>query len=157
MNRYKMLFITIAVTLFIFGCTPAEKPVDSAELGLSKTDVMEMPDPIVPVSSAGEPGENLKEEAYFEGSPPVVPHDVSEFLPIQLDNNACAECHVLPDEIGKEVAEGDPTPVPESHLTDLRKEPGTVTKQLIGARFVCTQCHAPQADATPLVVNTYEQ
>lgn len=155
MMRYKLLPIITAATFIIFGCAPTEEAVDPAELGLSKTDVTETPDPIVPVSSAAEPGESRTMEPYFEGSPPMIPHAIADFLPISMDNNACAECHVLPDEIGKERSESDPVPAPASHFTDMRNAPGEVTKQLIGARFVCTQCHAPQTDSAPLVVNTY--
>ena len=47
--------------------------------------------------------------------------------------------------------------MPASHYTNLRTDPGTVTGQVIGARFTCTQCHAPQADNDPPVANTYSQ
>lgn len=131
--------------------------VDDRELGLSKTSVFSTPDPIVATMEAKEPGESEPLEPYFSGSPPVIPHQVEDFLPIQLENNLCLDCHDQPDQIGEEREEGEPTPIPASHYTDLRHSPEQVTQELIGARFVCTQCHAPQTGAEPLVVNTYEQ
>ena len=69
----------------------------------------------------------------------------------------CLECHDLPDQIGQEPAPGEPSPMPASHYTDLRRSPDEVTQEVIGARYVCTQCHAPQTNAQPLVANTYRQ
>jgi cytochrome c-type protein NapB len=52
-------------------------------------------------------------------------------------------------------AKGAPTPMPPSHYTDMRNAPGTVAGKLIGSRYVCTQCHAPQASVKPLVGKTF--
>ena len=130
-------------------------PVEDSSLGLEQTSVYDTPDPIVASFPGGDPGENTTEDAYFNESPPMIPHAIDDFLPIRIGDNQCAECHDQQDSIGQEIAAGDPTPMPASHYTDLRNDPGTVTGQVIGARFTCTQCHAPQADAEALVVNTY--
>jgi cytochrome c-type protein NapB len=132
-------------------------PVEDSSLGLEQTSVTDTPDPIVASFTAGEPGENETEEAYFSESPPIIPHQVEEFLPIRIDDNQCLDCHDAQDAIGTELEAGDPTPMPVSHYTDLRNDPGTVTNKVMGARFTCVQCHAPQADAPPLVANTYQQ
>lgn len=139
------------------GCSGKANETEDSQLGLEKTSVFETPDPVVAAVAAGEPGENTTEEAYFNESPPMISHRIEDFIPIRIGENMCMECHDLPDMIGQEVAQGDPTPMPASHYTDLRNDPGTVTGQVIGARFTCTQCHAPQADAEPLVPNTYTQ
>ena len=44
-----------------------------------------------------------------------------------------------------------------SHFTEARADSGKTVKKASGARFTCTQCHATQVDAEPLVVNTYRQ
>jgi cytochrome c-type protein NapB len=139
------------------GDRTEETAVDADQLGLSKTSVFATPDPVVAGSSAGEPGENETVEAYFSGAPPLIPHQVADFMPIRIDENMCLECHDLRDQIDAATEPGDPTPMPASHYTDLRREPNDVTQQVIGARFDCSLCHALQADAQPLVANTYAQ
>ena len=131
--------------------------VEDKSLGLDKNDVFATPDPVVAPMKGGEPGENQRMAAYFEGAPPAIPHQIEEFLPIRADENQCLDCHDDPGSLGSPVAEGDPTLIPATHYTDLRRAPDKVTDALIGARFVCVQCHAPQHDAVPLVVNTYRQ
>ncbi len=113
----------------------------------------------------------------FQDAPPMIPHDVDGMLPIQVNNNQCVECHM------PEVASSmGATPVPQSHLTDFRPKTtiasdGRIAKNgkavdntssdklenisikkmtnLSGARFNCSQCHAPQSDGQ-LVENTFE-
>ena len=82
---------------------------------------------------------------------------MEEFLPITIGDNQCLECHDAQDAIGTEIAAGDPTPMPVSHYTDLRKDLAPVSDTVMGTRYTCVQCHAPQADAPPLVANTYRQ
>jgi len=153
------IFGLVVVAMLAQGCAGGEpaKALTDDELGLDKESVFATPDPIVASSTAKDPGENELLGAYFSESPPSISHDISEFLPIKIDDNMCMDCHDLLDEIGNEQAGGDPTPMPTSHYTDLRSNPGEVTANVIGARFVCTQCHATQVDAEPLVENTYRQ
>ena len=165
--KSRILFLGLALALLVLlaqACTGGGsdeavtgEAVTDDELGLSKTSVFSTPDPIVAGSTAKEPGENETLGAYFSGSPPAIPHDISDLVPIKIGENSCVECHDLRDQIGEELASGDPTPMPVSHYTDLRRKPDEVTTKVIGARFVCTQCHVPQSDAAPLVANTYRQ
>jgi cytochrome c-type protein NapB len=147
-----------------FGQTAPESAADAgaiavadAELGLSKTSVLDAPDPIVATQLAVQPGASQPQEGYFSGSPPLIPHTIEGMLPITASQNLCLACHDLPDQIGREIAPGNPTPMPASHYTDLRRDPTNVTQNVIGARFNCNQCHAAQTDAEPLVTNTYGQ
>ena len=147
-----------ALVLVLQGCGASQtKSIGDSELGLDKNAVFDTPNPIVATNAGGEPGENQRLGGYFEGSPPPIPHQIDEFLPIRIDDNQCVNCHDDISQIDEPVAAGDPTPIPASHYTDLRRNPEEVTQTLIGARFVCVQCHAPQHDATPLVQNTYQQ
>jgi len=146
-----------AVALLASGCAVEDAALADEELGLSKTSVFSTPDPIVAENTAGAPGENELLGAYFDGSPPTISHDIEDFLPITIGENLCIECHDLPEMIGEELDAGDPTPMPASHYTDLRRSPNEVTDKVIGARFTCTLCHATQADVQPLVANTYRQ
>jgi len=157
MKRAGEWIIVAAAVLMLIGCVPTEPSVNEDDLGLSKTSVFETPDPIVPSTTANDPGENATQAAYFSESPPVIPHRIEEFLPIRIDENLCMECHDAPDRIGETLEEGEAVPAPASHYTDLRNKPDEVTQTMIGARFTCTHCHAPQADVDPLVANTYRQ
>jgi len=99
-------------------------------------------------------------------------------LPITISNNQCTSCHA------PEVAPSmGALPYPVSHMTDFRpatkmvddkivKNGKTITNtssdtlehvttkqsdgKLIGARFNCTLCHAPQSTGKLAVENTFE-
>ena len=75
----------------------------------------------------------------------------AEVLPIVQDGNLCLDCHA----VGGEKVEGEPAPLPESHRTDLRNDPTTVRDEVAGARYVCTSCHVPTNDVSPLVENHF--
>ncbi len=155
--RTRTLIIAAAVALFV-GVVVADE-VKEEIFGLSGS-VFDIPDPLVAAASAGEPGSNQKLGSYSEGMPPLISHWTTGQLPITLEENLCLDCHHLPAKIGSEIGAGDVTPVPESHYVDTRKPGGTVPPadaalKLIGARYVCTQCHAAQTDAEPLVPSTY--
>ena len=159
MKTHVQILIAAAAILCLatVGCADKVIETEDSQLGLEKTSVFDTPDPVLAGFSAGEPGENETWDAYFSEAPPMIPHQIEEFLPIRFGENFCMECHDAPDGIGVEQEEGDATPMPASHYTDLRNDPGTMTDEVIGARFTCTQCHAQQADAEPLVANTYTQ
>ncbi len=149
--RTHTLIIAAAVAFLVGGVVAGEV---EETFGLSGS-VFDTPDPVVPMDAAGEPGENQKLGGYSEGMPPLISHQTTDQLPITLKENLCLDCHHLPAEIGTEIAAEDATPVPVSHYTDLRKPGSKATQELIGARYVCTQCHAAQTDAAPLVASTY--
>jgi cytochrome c-type protein NapB len=65
----------------------------------------------------------------------------------------CVGCHDQPQR-GKKV-EGMATPIPPSHYRDLREAPDKVQQRLDGSRYLCTQCHVPQADVKPPIENTF--
>ena len=131
--------------------------VKDSEIGLTKTSVFDVPDPVVADEAGQAPGENTRAGGYFTGSPPVIPHAVADMMPVTTDSNMCRACHDAPDRIGEEVADGVAPPIPASHYTDLRRAPDKVTGELIGARFFCDQCHVAQTNAEPLVNNIYRQ
>ena len=80
--------------------------------------------------------------------PPVIPHAVADFLPVELDANFCIGCHAI-----DEKEEGDPTPIPESHSVDYRNAPDRTQDEIVGARYYCLSCHVAQSEAEPLVDN----
>lgn len=153
----------VSIALVAVGCVSAggggtkdvkaaqSKAIEDVDMGLSKTSVFDTPTP-EPFSYASS-SEALS--VTFLGAPPQIPHDIDNYLPLTTANNQCLGCHDQPAMIGRK-AKGMPTPMPKSHYTDLRRTPNKVGQKLIGSRYVCTQCHAPQADVSPLVENTAE-
>lgn len=154
MRPYSRLAILCGAVLLISAAGAARSTKD-ADLGLSKTSVFSTPVPAAAAPAGKEPGESRPEAPYFEGIPPAVPHAVEPFLPLTIGGNMCLDCHDVPEMAGKTVEPGEPPPIPSSHYVDLRRSPGQAGKRLVGARFVCTQCHARMTSATPLVGNTY--
>jgi len=114
-------------------------------------------------------GTSKKIERAFQDAPPMIPHSTEGMLPITIKNNMCTSCHMP-----AVAAAVKATPIPKSHLIDFRPltdiaKDGKITKngvsvdntstekmdyvtikenkeeKLVGARFNCTLCHAPQS------------
>jgi cytochrome c-type protein NapB len=153
--------ITTLTALLLGGIALAVQPVVAGEkvpadeMGLSKTSVFATPTPQAPTYPTSPPGTVEPLPRAFPDAPPQIPHEIATLLPITRANNACLQCHDKPYLIGQELPPTQPTPMPTSHYTDLRNNPDLVTGKVIGSRFVCSQCHAAQAEAPPLVENTF--
>jgi nitrate reductase (cytochrome), electron transfer subunit len=85
----------------------------------------------------------------YQQQPPLIPHATNNFDEITLEENQCLTCH-SPETYKAKKA----TMVGKSHFLD--PQTGKVTKEVSKARHNCVQCHVPQADATPLVDNTFK-
>ena len=146
--------------------------ITEASLGLRKTDLYTEDSTIASKTeyrTAPAMG-STKIKRAFQDAPPMIPHDTEGMLPIKIGNNACTGCHM------PEVATSmGATPIPVSHFTDFRPKHkvvnGTFKKvvdnyknetaivhkdTLQGARFNCSQCHAPQSQGNLAVENTFE-
>jgi cytochrome c-type protein NapB len=169
----------VAATLLFVGCnenaTPAKsevvKPTISEDsLGLRKTSLYdENVKPHGTKYSDSYAGSGHKIERAFQDAPPMIPHDVTGLIPIKIGDNQCLNCH-LPD-VAKDMGA---TPIPPSHFTNFRPQSSYAIKgintsseklahisiekenHLVGARFNCTQCHAPQDTGALAVPNTFE-
>jgi len=89
----------------------------------------------------------------FKQQPPLVPHTTEKY-PINLTENGCLKCHMkgaTPET--DEDKEAKSVPMSESHYVDRK---GVKHDKPVGSRHFCTQCHVPQADAEPLVENTFK-
>ncbi len=178
------LGITATTLLLVVGCgeqvKPAKstheekvKPIISEEsLGLRKTDIYAEDDTISEKTEyrSAQPGTSTKIKRAFQDAPPMIPHDVTDFLPITRENNSCISCHA-PDIAPAMGA----TPIPPSHYLDMRPrhicdgkkfrksidntKNETDVKRLTHlnqARYNCSQCHAPQSQGNPSVENLFE-
>ncbi|HEY4580008.1 MAG TPA: nitrate reductase cytochrome c-type subunit [Candidatus Acidoferrales bacterium] len=94
------------------------------------------------------PGSQKPIARTFSGQPPLIPHTVENLDAITLEGNPCLACHgpanykyVNAPKVG------------DSHFKD---RDGKRLTEVSPARHNCTACHVPQADATPLVQNTFK-
>ncbi|WP_373072162.1 nitrate reductase cytochrome c-type subunit [Sulfurimonas sp.] len=177
------LCMTAVSVLFFNGCNdtaPSAKverteavvkpTISEQSLGLRKVDLYSE-DSVKPEEtkySKEYAGSGYKINRAFQDAPPMIPHDVEGMLPITINDNQCTSCHM------PEVAPSmGATAIPESHFTDFRpkhkfdgkkfeksidnnKNEISIKKigDLAGARFNCSQCHAPQSEGQ-LVENTF--
>ena len=181
MKTISMITIGLAATaLLIVGCgdagaTPSNnakvKPTISEEsLGLRKTDLYsETAETEGDETKYGKSsvGSGYKIKRAFQDAPPMIPHDVEGMLPITINNNQCTSCHA--PEVAPSVGA---VAYPKSHMINFRPKSVAVSgkntsssdlsdisiqelSNLAGARFNCSQCHAPQSDS-PAPKNTFE-
>jgi cytochrome c-type protein NapB len=168
-------------TLLFAGCNnnttaPTKKgvvkPTISEEsLGLRKKSLYNENTNVAPRKTSygkSAAGSGYKIKRAFQDAPPMIPHDTTGMLPIKIGNNQCIGCHA------PEVASGiGATPYPASHMTNFRPHSYAISgkntsseklahisikkeNKLIGARFNCSQCHAPQSDTPLAVENKFE-
>ena len=126
--------------------------VEEEQLGLRKTTIYsEKQEMTQGVHYQGsDPGTNKVYDRAFENAPPMIPHSVEGLLPITAASNACTGCHM------PEVAPMmNATAIPKSHLTNLRTGED-LQGQLYQGRYNCSQCHAPQDQRDPAVVNNFQ-
>jgi cytochrome c-type protein NapB len=175
------LSLAVATTILLTGCNDttvaktqvAKASITEASLGLRKTDLYSENTTAAAQTNYGknQPMSGYKIKRAFQDAPPMIPHDTEGMLPIKINNNQCLGCH-MPD-----VASGvGATAIPVSHFTNFRpthkfdgkkfeksidnmKNEIAISKassKLTGARFNCSQCHAPQSQGNLAVENTFE-
>lgn len=163
-NFYKtMLTIPVAglTIALVTGCqmqaqagSSGEKAISSQELSYRKAPltVNTAPPPIEYPKAP--PGQAKRFARSYENAPPLIPHSIEGLVPITKNNNACLGCH--DPKVAKSVGA---TPLPPTHFIDFfQLIKGKVVKlnKLDPARWNCVQCHVPQANAKPLVKNTFK-
>ncbi|MEF3191893.1 MAG: nitrate reductase cytochrome c-type subunit [Campylobacterales bacterium] len=92
---------------------------------------------------------NKRIKRTYANQPPMIPHDISSLPVITQTENVCIGCH-MPD-VAKAMGA---IPVPKSHMINLRTKTD-LKGQLHQGRWNCTQCHAPQAELDPVVMNKF--
>jgi len=132
----------------------ADNRIVDSHTGLSKQSVFDVPTPESFNYQGVMPGTDPVYKRAYPGAPPQIPHNIEWVTPVKAAVNYCLNCHSNPASLSQPL-QGKPTPIPPSHYTDLRHAPDKVSKKLVGARYVCTQCHVPQADVELLVKNRF--
>jgi cytochrome c-type protein NapB len=140
--------MTCAMTVWAVG----DQAIPEDSLGLSKDSVYDSPSPPAFDYTAPDVGTtNVRAVRSYPTAPPMIVHSIDGMLPITQENNMCKDCHVQPEMIGKKIEPGMPVPAPASHYVDVKKG------DFYMGRWNCVQCHRPQADIKPIVVNTFGQ
>jgi cytochrome c-type protein NapB len=83
----------------------------------------------------------------FVQQPPLIPHAIRDYQ-ITRNFNKCMDCHSW-----TRYKEFNATKVSLTHFKD---RDGKELSNISPRRYFCTQCHVPQADAKPLVANTFK-
>ncbi|MCB1865846.1 MAG: nitrate reductase cytochrome c-type subunit [Chromatiales bacterium] len=157
MKRYLMI---LAAAWFMVPATQAGQAISASDMGLSRTDVRDAPAPPPTEYTQSFPGSNERLPVAYVTAPPQIPHNIALFTPVKAGSNACLGCHDKPNMRGIK-QKGLPTSIPASHYAEpAYGKPAaglapTAGDKLSGSRYVCTQCHVPQANAPTLVDNTF--
>jgi nitrate reductase (cytochrome), electron transfer subunit len=147
----KFLLLSAVLALSLPAIAVQDQSIPDDDLGLSKTSVYDVPDPIVVNYGGGDPGTNKRAEKSYHTAPPMITHSIADMVPIRQDFNLCKDCHVQPDLLKQKITVGMPIPAPVSHYTNVKKG------ELYMGRWNCTQCHAPQAKVDVLVQSTFKK
>ncbi len=173
MNMKKFVGISAVVAMiFAAGCGAATaqkaQVVHEDQLGYGSQGTP----PKVEYSKAA-PGTSKRFQRSYENAPPLIPHSIEGLVPITLKRNACLDCH-MPN-VAKSVGA---TPMPPTHFKDFffdtkkklikqklyedviaykaRLTLMAKKEDIAPQRYNCVQCHVPQANAKPLVANTFK-
>jgi len=79
--------------------------------------------------------------------PPLIPHTIRDYQ-ITKNYNKCMDCHAW-----SKTKDSGATKV---SITHFKTRDGQELSNISPRRYFCTQCHVPQADAKPLVQNTFK-
>ena len=79
--------------------------------------------------------------------PPLIPHKIDNYK-VNVKHNKCLSCHSW-----KNYKRHNATKISQTHF---ESRDGAVLSNVSARRYFCTQCHVPQADAQPLVENTFQ-
>ncbi len=83
----------------------------------------------------------------FVHQPPLIPHTVEKYK-ITMNHNKCLSCHSWSN-----YGESGATKISLTHFSD---RDGNDLANVSARRYFCNQCHVPQANAQPLVENTFK-
>ncbi len=150
-------FFLVIMSIYFVGCASqggsetSSKAISDEELGLRKAEVTtEQKVNLPPVKyTEAAPGTSKPIPTSYPTAPPQIPHSIEGLVPITKDNNACLGCHS--PAVAKSMGA---VPIPKSHFVDPIT--GKTLSHIAGARYMCTTCHTPQANAKPLVQNTFK-
>jgi cytochrome c-type protein NapB len=90
--------------------------------------------------------QNTIDRNYIQ-QPPMIPHTIRGYQ-VNLNANKCLSCHSF-----KNAGEMGATKISVTHF---ETRDGMTLSDVSPRRYFCLQCHVTQADAKPLVENTFQ-
>lgn len=78
--------------------------------------------------------------------PPLIPHDIRGYQ-VNLNANKCLSCHSFKN--------AGAAGAPRISVTHYETRSGSTLSDVSPSRYFCLQCHVPQADAQPLIENSF--
>jgi nitrate reductase (cytochrome), electron transfer subunit len=138
MNRVLWLALLFA------GLAGAAQPVEFYDRMRGNVPLTEepRPAPIPPVEN-----KDIKRGRAFAMQPPTIPHKTDSY---QIDRfaNKCMTCHSR--------TKSPETQAPAVSVTHYQDRDGNFLAEISPRRYFCEQCHVTQADAKPLVENSFQ-
>ena len=83
----------------------------------------------------------------YSMQPPPIPHKIDGYQ-IDKNFNRCLACHAR--------VNTEETQAPPLSVTHYMDRDSNVLAEVSPRRYFCVQCHVPQAEARPLVSNTFQ-
>ncbi|AMG89011.1 nitrate reductase cytochrome c-type subunit [Bordetella parapertussis] len=83
----------------------------------------------------------------YSMQPPTIPHKIDGYQ-IDKNFNRCLACHAR--------VNTEETQAPPLSVTHYMDRDSNVLAEVSPRRYFCVQCHVPQAEARPLVSNTFQ-
>ncbi|HBO39216.1 MAG TPA: nitrate reductase [Pasteurellaceae bacterium] len=137
MRKYLALFLTALAGFAVAQTLPNEKIPGSIEQATEST----LP------AFHNMPKDTGSIPVTFPGQPPLIPHGIRG-LQVTKNINQCLSCH------GLDFYQTTGAPrLPASHFQD---RDGKSYESESPRRYFCLQCHAQQADVSPIIQNKFE-
>jgi len=148
----KLLIAIITVAMVMLTATPVWS-VDSDELVSNNGGVGSLRG-LVEISDINKseamkrvPRDQQPIDRNYVQQPPLVPHTTRGYQ-VNLNANKCLSCHSF-----KNAGDMGATKISVTHY---EARDGTSLSDVSPRRYFCLQCHVTQADAKPLVGNTFQ-
>ena len=90
--------------------------------------------------------DDVRKMRAYPDQPPLIPHSIEGYQ-LSVNTNRCLSCHK------REFTEASGAPM--ISVTHYVTREGQMLADVSPRRYFCTACHVPQADARPLVENTF--
>lgn len=91
--------------------------------------------------------DDLRRMRAYPEQPPVIPHSIDGYQ-LSVNANRCLSCHK------REFTQDSGAPM--ISVTHYMTREGQMLADVSPRRYFCTACHVPQADARPLVPNSFK-
>ncbi len=143
----KRMIVSMTVGLALVLATALVPTLASAESAQSLRGKLALSEQKSPPRAPKLKLDQDKFDRNFKTQPPLVPHKVAKYR-VNLKANRCLKCHDKAN-----YKEEESPMVGKSHYMDAD---GKEMKKINMGRYFCMQCHVPQADAKPLVANTFK-